>query len=292
MRIARYLNWREFVVSFMIMAFASSLPNLFVGINSAVHKIPQLSLGDVLGGSIVDLTLAIGLPVLLSKRTLLAPSRLVQASAVFTVVIAILPLILILDGTLGRGDGLILLAGFIFYLFWLFSKKERFKKIYTDGSEPIIKEFKTFIKDLGKVILALSFLILSALGLVRSSIYFVDFFKVSVPIIGILIVGLGNALPETYLAIKAAGKEENWLVLGNLMGSVIVLATLVLGIVALLSPIKITNFSLFLIARIFLLISVIFFLVIVRTGQKISKKEALILLSIYIIFVITEILIG
>jgi cation:H+ antiporter len=217
----------------------------------------------------------------------------VRSSAIFTAAIAILPLLLMLDGALSRADGLILLGSFIFYIFWLFSKKERFKKIYTDGNGvPLVKEFKVFIKDLGKLIVALVFLLLAAEGMVRSSIYFVDLFKVSLPVIGILLVGLGNALPETYFAVVAARKEENWSVLGNLMGTVIVAGTLVLGIVALFSPIKISELSLFSLARIFLLISAIFFLFIIRTGQKITKKEAIILLSIYIIFVVAEIIVS
>ena len=65
-RIALFLKLKEFVVGFFIMAFAASLPNLFVGIVAALNKIPQLSFGDVIGGNIVDLSLVIGLAALLS----------------------------------------------------------------------------------------------------------------------------------------------------------------------------------------------------------------------------------
>ncbi len=103
-------------------------------------------------------------------------------------------------------------------------------------------------------------------------------------------MGLGNALPETYFAVISAKKGQTWMILGNLMGSVIVPATLVLGIVALICPIEIIDFSPFAIARFFLIISALFFLFFVRTGRKITRKEALFLLLIYIVFVATEIL--
>ena len=80
------------------------------------------------------------------------------------------------------------------------------------------------------------------------------------------------------------------MILGNLMGAVIVPATLVLGIVALIHPIVITDFSAFAIARFFLIIAALFFLLFIRTGQKITKKEALFLLGIYLTFVLVEIL--
>jgi cation:H+ antiporter len=290
-RIARYLEWREFVVAFFIVAIAASIPNLFVGISSAFHKIPELSFGDIVGGNLVDLTLAVAIAVLLSRGGLPAESKMVQTSAVFTMAIAILPLLLILDGYLGRGDALILISVFIFYIFWLFSKKERFSKVYdSQDSKPVVKKFRIFIKDLGRVILGVFFLLLAAEGVVRAASFFADSLNLPLALVGILIVGLGNAIPETYFAVIAARKAQNWMILGDLMGSVIVAATLVLGIVALISPIKIVDFSTFAIARFFLIISAIFFLIFVRTDRKITKREALFLLGIYIIFVLAEIL--
>jgi cation:H+ antiporter len=289
MRIARFLGWREFVVAFFVMAFAGSAPNFFVGISSAFHGIPQLSFGDIIGGNLIDLTLVVALAALIGKG-LSAESKMVQTSSIFTIVVAIQPLILILDGTLGRIDAILLISTFFFYIFWLFSKKERFAKIYEEDKNSIIKEFKVFIKDLGKVILGVSILLIAAEGIVRSASFFAESLNLSIALIGILIVGLGNALPEAYFVVASARKGQTWMILGNLMGAVIVPATLVLGIVALICPIKIPNFSPFAIGRFFLIISAIFFLFFVRTGSKITKKEAFFLFGVYIAFVLVEIL--
>jgi cation:H+ antiporter len=288
-RVARYLEWREFVLAFIVIAIAASIPNLFVGITSAIHRIPQLSFGDIVGGNLIDLTVAVALAALLAKG-LPAESKMVQNSALFTMIIAILPLLLILDGKLGRGDGIILILIFFFYIFWLFSKRERFIKTYENKKIPIIKEFRIFIKDLGRIILGIILLLIAAEGIVRSASFFAQSLNLSLALVGILIVGLGNAIPETYFAIIAAKKAHNWMILGDLMGSVIVAATLVLGIVALICPIEIIDFSPFAIARFFLIISAMFFLFFVRTERRITKKEALFLLGIYIVFVLVEIL--
>jgi len=306
-RMARYLALREFVLAFFVMAFAGSLPNLFVGINSALHGIPQLSFGEIVGGNVIDLTLAVGLAILIGGTAIPVRSKMVQTSTIFTAVIAILPLVLILDGSLGRGDGLILLLTFALYIFWLFSKEERFRKVYKGNKNEhrkglgfidflrnrkehrSIRNFKVFFKDLGSVIVCLVLLSAASWGVVQSAQVFSDVLSIGIPIIGILIVGLGNALPETYFAILSARKRQTWLILGNLMGSVIVGATLVLGIVVLISPIRNIDFSPFAIARIFLIISAVFFLIVVRTDQKITKKEALLLVGIYILFLLTEI---
>jgi len=292
MRMARFLGWREFVVAFFVMAFAASLPNLFIGITSALHKIPQLSFGDVAGNNLVALTIAIALAVLISKKELPAESRTVQTTSIFTIIAALLPLLLILDGKLSRIDGILLIAFFIFYLFWLFSKRERFTKIYDTHKIPIIKEFKLFLKDLGKLILGIMLLIIAAQGIVASAQFFAKSFDITLVLIGVLITGLGSALPEIYFAVASAKRGETWMILGDLMGAVIVPATLVLGIVALIHPIEISDFSPLAIARFFLIISALFFLFFVRTDRKITKKEALFLLSIYLIFVLVEILAG
>lgn len=290
MRIARFLGWREFVVAFFVMAIAASFPNLFVGLTSALQKIPELSFGDIVGGNVIDLTLAIALAVLFAKgREIPAESRTVQFTSIFTIIAAILPLALILDGTLSRIDGILLIAFFIFYISWLFSKQERFTKIYNGQEISVIREFKVFLKDLGKVFLGIFLLLLAAQGIVASAKFFAQTLNVSLAIIGLLIVGLGNALPETYFAIVSARKGETWMILGDLMGAVVVAATLVLGIVALIYPIE-AEFSTFAIARFFLIISALFFLFFVRADRKITKKEALFLLWLYIIFVLVEIL--
>jgi len=290
MRTARFLGWREFVVAFFVMAFAASIPNFFVGITSASLGIPQLSFGDVVGNNLVALTLAVALAILFAKgREIPAESRTIQATSIFTIVAAVLPLLLILDGNLSRIDGTLLIALFIFYIFWLFSKQERFTKIYDEQKISIVKEFKIFIKDLGKIILGIILLLLAAQGIIASAQFFAQSFTISIILIGVLITGLGNALPEVYFTIASARRGETWMILGNLMGSVIILATLVLGIVALIHPIVITDFSPLVIAKFFLIISALFFFFFVRTNRKITKKEALFLLGIYLTFVLVEI---
>ncbi len=289
-RMARFLGWREFVLSFLVMAFAGSLPNLFVGISSALHGIPQLSFGDIVGGNLIVLTIIVAIAALIAKG-LPTNSKVVQTSSIFTIIIVILPLLLILDGTLGRIDGVLLILCFVFYVFWLFSKKERFTKVYEEEKVKIVKGFGTFIKDLGAIILGIVLLLLAAEGMVRSASFFAESLNLSIALIGILIVGFGNALPEAYFAIASARKGQTWMILGDLIGAVIVPATLVLGTVALICPIEISDFSPFAIGRFFLIIAALFFLFFIWTDRKITKKEALFLLGIYIVFVLVEILV-
>lgn len=289
--IARYLHWREFVIAFFVMAIVSSLPNLFIGITSALQDVPELSFGDIVGNSVVDLTLVAALAVLLGKK-LQANSPLIQKSALFTLAIALLPLLLILDKELGRGDGAALLLAFVFYSVWLLSKRKEYGAAFNHSNDAQAQNnfsrFRAFLQSIGKIVTGIVLLLVSAQGVVASSLFFASEFQVPLAMIGIIVLGLGSALPEIYFTIAAARKGNSKLILGNLMGAVIVMATLVLGIVALLEPIRVPHFSSFAIARFFLFASAFFFFVFLRSGRTISRKEAAFLILLYIAFILAE----
>jgi cation:H+ antiporter len=290
-RIAKFLGWREFVAAFIIIAFGTTIPNVFVGIVSALHKIPQLSFGDILGGNVIDLTLVLALAIFASGG-ISTDSRTVRSSSLFTLFIAILPLVLALDGSISRVDGVILIMTFFLYIWWLFAKDERFTKVY-DGTveKKHLRNLNLFFRDIGILIAGLALLLLSSEVIVRSATYFSENLGASLLSIGVLIIALGNCLPETYFSIASAKAGQTWMILGDLMGSVIMCATLVLGVVALIYPISISDFSPFAAARFFTVISALFFLIFLRSDRKLTRKEGLFLLLLYISFTITEILI-
>jgi len=294
MRVARLLGWREFVVAFFIMATGASLPNLFVGVTSAMRGIPHLSLGDIAGNNLVTLTVAVAIGVLFSTaKELPIASRTAQTTALCTAGAAILPLLLISDGVLSRSDGLILIGFFIFYLTWLFSKKERFtnKEYEVRDFASLTRDLKGLFKDFAKIILGIVFLLVAAQGIIHSATFFAKELNVSLMLIGILIVGFGNALPETYFAIAAAKQKDSWMVLGNLMGAVIIPATLVLGIVSIIHPIHIAdspyNWEILVLSRIFIILASLLFLIFARTNRKITARESHILLAVYISFLVS-----
>lgn len=294
-RISRYLGWREFVVAFFLMAFAGSLPNLAVGITSALQGIPELSFGDVVGGNMIDLSLAVALAVLLSGAALSAEGITVQSSVLFSVGATLLPLVLILDGNLSRIDGIIMIAVFLMYMAWLFSKGERFKKVYDNTQQEQeeeqgpVGEFRDFMRDLGEVVLGGFLLVAGADGVVWSASNFAQAFEIPLAVVGIVLVGLGNALPEIYFAISSARQGKTEMILGDLMGSVMVPATLVLGLVVLIRPIEGIDLSPFTIGRFFLVLSAVIFFIAARTGRKITRKEGWVLFGIYILFILVEI---
>jgi cation:H+ antiporter len=286
--IVRILGWKEFVAAFLFFAISASLPNLFVGITSALNEIPELSLGDVIGGNIIDLTIIMGISVLISKVGIPAPSKIVQDSALYLVLLTILFSLLVQDNTLSRADGAILLLTFIFYMWWLFIKKERFKKIY-DATQVKIS-FHSFFKSLGVFWGSFILILISCQGIVASSKFFANYFNFHLCFFGLIVISWINALPELFFSIESAKRKQGWMILGELIGSVIITLTLVLGIVSLISPIKIYDPSAILLSRLFLLISILFFTIFLRSKEKLSLKEGKTLILLYFIYLFFEII--
>lgn len=320
MRLSKTIGVKEFIVGFFVMAIASSLPNLFVGITSASRGIPELSLGDVFGNNFVAMTLAVFFAIWFAKKKEIGTGgKTIQTTAVFTMVSALLPIILIFDGNLSRTDGVILIGLFFAYVFWLLSKKEMFSKIYTHAkheiqsglhhevnsempsesrhkSHPnphpnshhehiITPKIRHALRDFFLILTGVGILVGASVGIVFSASFLASSLGVPILIVGLLITGLGNALPEIYFAVASAKRNETQLIIGNLMGSVIFPATLVLGIVALIHPIESAHFEFAATSRIFLLIASVLFFLFARSNKKINLNEGLILLMLYIMFV-------
>lgn len=290
--VAKYLNWREFIIAFFVMSVATSLPNLFTDFNAALQGKPELAFGDIIGGNLVDLTFVLAIAAFFSKKGLSSESGMVQKSAVFTTLIAVLPLLLIFDGNLSRSDGLVLIGAFAAYSWWIFSEREHFKKRYSHHGQTAVSGFWGFVKSLLKILVLLALLLGASFAVVGSAQFFADKLGISLALVGVLILGLGNSFPETYFAVVSARKDQNWLVLGDMMGSVIVCTTLVLGLIATILPFEIHDFSPFIIARVFLIIAAVFSLIFIRSGRRITKKEGLFLLFLYITFLMFEVFLA
>lgn len=289
-RIAKYLQITEFVVAFILMAFATTVPEFFVGVMSAFHHRPELSFGNIIGSNIINLTLAVGIGVLIAKG-LKCEGAVIRRSSIYTAIIALLPILLMLDGSVSRVDGVVLLLALVFYLKQLFYQKERFTKVFSNAFNRKSDHFRLFLKDLGMFFAGLFVLLLSAEGIVWSALFFAQAIGLPLVMIGALIVALGTNLPEITFGVRAIAMGHKDMVLGNLLGAVVANSTLVLGVTVLISPLEIVSFSPYLIGIIFIIIATLFFTLFSRTGQEINKKEAIFLLAIYFAFVAFEILI-
>jgi len=216
--------------------------------------------------------------------------RVLQKSSFYAALIAPLPLLLLLDGKISRWDGIILLTVLGFYFHRLLSQEKKFAKIFPNTFKKEWVRFRLFLKDFGMFFLSICLLLISAEGIVFSALNLAKNLDLPLVITGVLLVALGTSIPEITFGIRSITMGHKEMILGDAMGSVVVNSTLIIGLVALICPFEITNFSPYLVGILFTVIVASVFAIFAKTEQKISKKEAMFLLLIYIVFVVVEIL--
>ena len=147
-RLAKHFKISEYTISFLVIAFATSLPELVVGVVSALDKNPALSYGNVLGSNIADLTVIIAIPILIGGA--ISTKELIKnKDIIYTIFFGLLPLILMLDGTLSQIDGVILVLCYLLYLILIIKRSSGFKGFIENFYQTnVLKDlgiFKTFV---------------------------------------------------------------------------------------------------------------------------------------------------
>jgi len=283
-RIGKFFHWSQFLLSFIFVGVATSLPEIFVGLNSSLHKIPVLSLGNVIGANIINLTLILGLCAIIASK--IKFEKVIRSQTIFSLLVSFCPILLALDGKISRTDGLLLLLLFVIYLVFIFLKR---KKIPEKIIERVNKNiFKNFIF----LVLGLILLIGSAKIIIKLAQELAVNLKLSLILVGLILISLGTTLPELAFGLRATLKKQEEFSLGNSLGTLVTNSCLALGLAAIIFPIEITAFFTFLIWSLFFLFVIIVFTIFIKTRNELSRTEGIFLILFFIIFLVVQFLIS
>lgn len=287
--LARIFQMSEYAIAFILMSMATSVSELFVGISSAVNGIPELSLGNVFGANILDITLAIGIPALLAG-TLTIESKIERSNFWSIFFLSLFPFLLGFDGVISRGDGIVLILLFIFYLILIARDKEYFSKIYNNVPRTGEAGAKTTFKNTLLLLLGIFMLVIASAVLVWSAKQISIAFAIETLTIGIVFIALGTTLPELIFGVRAAYAGHPSMTVGNALGSIAFNSSFIVGFVSILQPIHIPNVNEFVLVLAALAIGFLLFNSFMYRENDITKKEAIILIALYIIFISTELI--
>ncbi len=281
-RIMHFFHLTEYFASFVLMAISTTIPELFVGISSALEGNPSLSLGNVVGSIIINLSLVAGIIIVLARKIKIKSTE-IEKGSLSMIFIVMLPIVLFLIGQqISRIDGAILIFFFIGYYGRMIFKKENGR---------IVEQMKL---SLGTVLLDLFLFVLAVFILYYSSKYTVHYgtelasvLKVHPIFIGLFFVAIGTSLPELVFGIHSVLAKHPRFVLGDLIGASIVNSTLVLGVTAVISPI-IVNMYFYLIPAFTMLVVCFIFMSFLESGREMSLTEGVSLIMLYVLFLLVE----
>ncbi len=285
-KISRFLRISEFSAAFIIMALATSIPEMFVGISSALAGNPQLSLGNIIGANILDFTLIVGVVVLISKNINLKGKDVDKDIYLMMIAVTLVLVLYIIGNSLSRIDGIILVLFFIINVFYRLKRRGKYSKKYK----------KNHIKRISVVLnvfvftLALILLFFSSKYLVEyASLLAIDFNLPQI-VVGLFLLSIATTLPELVFGISASKMEHKGMSIGNLTGTILANSTLVLGLVAIISPIQ-AEFLPFLVSGLFMFICGFIFIAFAKSGKKLETIEGVGLILLYVLFVSIELFI-
>lgn len=244
--VARYFGMSTFLVGMVIVGFGTSAPELFVSALSAIQGNPELSLGNAYGSNIANVALILGVTALISP--VLVKRIAVKRDIPILCVITFASLWLVADGSVGRGDGVVLLLLFAAVMTLNIVLEYRRKSKETvgeasagdnavagssaDSATKTISLPKSFLR----VIVGIVLLVVSSRMLVWGAVFVAKALGVSDLLIGLTIVAVGTSLPELASSIVAAKKGEDDLAVGNVVGSNTFNTLAVVGIAAVIAP--------------------------------------------------------
>lgn len=278
------------VVASVLVALSTSLPELFVTFASVIENKPEIALGTLLGSNVADLSIIIGGAVLLAgSLPIVGDYWRFELAAAFLAGVA--PILLMLDGRLSRIDGMILIVIYLIYLYDLVlgGRKKHLHKSTVSHGGIFTKIGKHRFSERGKPLVQLiaGILVLFVCGdwLVLIGSRMAGDWGVPIGVVGILVVSVGTSLPELFLSTGAILKKNVALVLGNILGSVITNATLIVGLLAFFRPFGIEKIEGYALVNMAFVVVFGLFWMFTSTKKKLERWEGLILLGIFLIFV-------
>lgn len=276
--LAKSLHLSSYTVGFIIVGIICILPETFISFNAVLEGIPSFGLGTLLGSNVADLTLIFALIVLFSGRNLKVEGKIIKNDSLYPFLF-LLPVALGLDGYFSRIDGAaLLISGIVFYYVVLKDGRRRAVSVPT---EPVR------VKNAFMLLFGMAVLFVGAHFTVTSATSLAFLWGMSPVLIGMLVVSLGTTIPELLFSLKSVKQGNDALAIGDILGSVLADATVVIGILALLQPFAFPKAIIY-VAGVFMVISAFILFSFMRSGRVLTKREAFTLCFFWLTFVLVQ----
>ena len=196
------LRLPKILIGIIVVGVATTAPELMVSTISAFLGKPEIALGNAIGSVICDDGLALSLAVLISLSPILITRNIFKITAIFLIVVDIVAYALCWDGTLNRGEGLLLVGMFAVYaIVMIFINGHKKEAVLRKKDVANSKIFLMFCFGLIGIFVASRFI-------VSSAVFIANYFNVSEAVIALGMVAFGTSIPELATCIAAARKGE------------------------------------------------------------------------------------
>ncbi len=263
------------VIGLTIVALGTSAPEASVSLSAAIAGSNDIALSNVIGSNMFNTLVVVGMSGIIAKFAV--HKDILKRDMPLNILATALLFLFVLNGTLGRLEGLIFAIGIIAYMAYM---------VYNAKKHPTQED-----DDVKKFSLPIS-LLLIAIGLVcvifggdlvvDNAVLIAQSLNVSQNLIALTIIAIGTSLPELVTSIVASRKGHSDLALGNAIGSNLFNILFILGFSSFIHPLHVASETM---VDVFILLLVgLIVYIFSRSKQEISKKEGLIMVLLYVVY--------
>lgn len=272
--IAGILKVPSVIIGLTIVAMGTSAPEAAVSINAGLAGNSDISLGNIVGSNIFNLLVVIGACAVIFPAK--SNEDILKRDLWWNIGVSVLLFVLILDGSISRMEGIILLAVFIFYLGLMVrsAMKNRMDETPMDVM-PLWKSLLFVAGGLAAVVFGGDMVVDNASLIAKA-------WGMSDTLVGLTIVAIGTSLPELVTSITASKKGDSGIALGNAVGSCLFNILFILGMASSITPVNAVPELI--IDTAILIVVTILILIVAKTGKRTNRVEGIICVTAYIIY--------
>lgn len=267
------------MVGLTIVAFGTSSPELFASVKAALSQQGDIAVGNVVGSNSFNIGVILGLAALVCPIPVHV--QVIKIDAPIALAVAILMPFLLLNHTVGRVEGLLLVGGIVAYtsMNLVLARPQAGAGTEDAGGAPVPGVSRHWGIDLASILGGLGLLLLGSSLLVDHSVALATAFGVSEAVIALTIVAAGTSMPELATSIVAALRKQPDIAVGNVVGSNVFNILGILGVASIVSPLRAPG-----VAPLDYLVMIGFSLLLIPllyTGRTLHRVEGGVLLALY-----------
>lgn len=280
--LATALGVSALVVGLTIVALGTSLPELLVSLLAALRDQADISVGNVVGSNIFNVTLIVGASALI--RPIAIQRTLIRREIPIMLGVSLALVAILLDVTIAHWEGLLLLGGFVAYVGTTILRSNGRDERPDAEEEAPSREGRRLGGELGRILVGLVALGLGARLLVDSAVGIGRLLELSDRLIGLTIVAAGTSLPELATSVAAGLQRQSDIAIGNIVGSNVFNILGILGVSAIVRPLY-AQASLLTVDVPVMVGSALLLMFVCRTGHVLRRLEGAVLLAAYVAYV-------
>lgn len=289
LRIAKSMAMSEGFIGMTVLALGTSFPEITISVMGAIQKLggqdtSGIVVGNAIGASMNQLILIIAISGLL--KAISFKKNTVFFDATFTIAMVVAFYVTSRDGLISQSEGVFFVISYLLYLVFL-SRKNLLESIAHKIKSKLIKRKLRFM-DFLQLIFGLVVIAKSSEIVLEKGVLLASQLGVSEATVGVLLLGFGASLPELVVAISAAVRGATALSFGNLIGGTVVNIAVAMGLGAAIAGWEVER-GLVQFDIPYLLFSAVIVILFIATRNKLDRKEALLLFSLYLVYLVLKV---